>query len=103
MIETMLWFIGTMTAEITMVGTDIMRNVARCACAYEVAERQRDHQDASQLLIDCLLTSLSDASPGATAFVPGLNFPRYLGSGNANFSFSGGNIRNTFSVNEIST
>ena len=26
--------------------------------------------------------------------MPGLNFPRYLGSGNANFSFSGGNIRN---------
>jgi len=32
MIETMLWFIGTMTADITMVGTDIMRNAARCAC-----------------------------------------------------------------------
>jgi hypothetical protein len=26
------------------------------ARAYEVAERQRDHQDASQLLIDGLLT-----------------------------------------------
>ena len=41
-------------------------------------------------------------SYGAMAFVLGLDFPNYFGSGNANFSFSGGDIRNTFSVIEIS-
>jgi hypothetical protein len=56
MIEAMSWFIGTMTADITMVG-QASCGMSHGARAYEAAERQCDHQDAAKLLIDCLLAT----------------------------------------------